>query len=82
MNHIICQLIQLEYFNLKTLNNIKQGFNYYEVENMSSVKRTFLHYNPLLIGDLFPKNNTIWLVFISFIEIIDILLLSKLNNQN
>lgn len=47
--------------------------------------QTFVHYFPLLIGDLIPENNQIWLFFIDFIEIlinvIDILLLSKYQNS-
>lgn len=43
--------------------------------------QTFVHYFPLLIGDLIPENDQIWLFFINFVEMIDLLLLSKFNDQ-
>jgi len=100
MNHIICNLINLGFFSLETLNSRKQGFNYGDTEigNMSpSIKQikkntlkfkmssremqTFIHFFPLLIGDLVPENNQIWLFLVNFIEMIDLLLLPKFNNQ-
>lgn len=100
MNHIICNLINLGFFSLETLNNRKRGFNYgdNEIGNMSppimQIKintlkfkmssremQTFVHFFPLLVGDLVPENNQIWLFLINFIEMIDLLLLPKFNNQ-
>lgn len=43
--------------------------------------QTFIHFFPLLIGDLVPENNQIWLFLINFIEMIDLILLPKFNNQ-
>jgi len=44
--------------------------------------QTFIHFFPLLIGDLVSENNQIWLFLINFIEMIDLLLLPIFNNQN
>lgn len=43
--------------------------------------QTFIHFFPLLIEDLDPENNQIWLFSVNFIEVIDLLLLPKFNNQ-
>ena len=75
MNHVILRLIDLGYFNLETVNNRKQCFNYGNTEignispplklkNVKHIKfkmtaskmQTFIHFFPLIIGDLVPKN--------------------------
>lgn len=43
--------------------------------------QTFVHFFPLLVGDLVPENKQIWLIIINFLEMIDLLLLPKFNNQ-
>jgi len=95
MCHIILNLIKSGYFNLETLNNRKQHFQYGESEigNISPPLRilnsdnmhikmsaremqTFVHFFPLLVGDLVPENDQIWKFLLNLIQIIDLLLLS------
>lgn len=54
--------------------------NSLKFEMSSSEMETFVHYFPLLIGDLVPEKDQIWLFLINFIEIID-MLLSKFNDR-
>lgn len=44
--------------------------------------QTFVHFFPLLVGDLVPENNEIWLFFINFLELIDMLLQSNFREQH
>jgi hypothetical protein len=43
---------------------------------------TFVFYFSLMVGDLIPEDDTIWLFFLNFIEIIEILLSSQLSNES
>jgi len=99
MNHVILRLIDLGYFNLETVSNRKQCFNYGNTEignispplklkNLKNIKfkmtaremQTFIHFFPLIIGDLVPKNDLTWIFFINFVELIDLLLLPSFDN--
>jgi hypothetical protein len=35
----------------------------------------FIHFFPLIIGDMVPENNEVWLFLLYFVEIIDLILL-------
>lgn len=53
---------------------IKQNkINTLKFKMSSREMQTFIHFFPLLIGDLVPENNQIWLFLINFIEMIDLL---------
>lgn len=41
----------------------------------------FIHFLPLMIGDLIPNNDDTWLFFLNFLEIIDILMSHKLTQD-
>jgi len=101
MCHIILKLIDLKYFNLETLNNRKQHFNYgtSEIGNLSgpikmlnskklSIKmsaremQTFIHFFPLIIGDMVPENNEVWLFLLNFVEITDLILLPGFDDKD
>lgn len=41
----------------------------------------FVHFFPLLVGDLVPENDQIWKFLLNLIQIIDLLLLSTFNIQ-
>lgn len=51
--------------------------------NMSSREmQNFVHFFPLLVGDLVPENDIYWEFLINFIELLDLLLLPKFNDSN
>ena len=39
---------------------------------------TFLHFFSLMIGDLVPDDDPVWLFFLNFLEIVDILLSNQI----
>lgn len=41
----------------------------------------FVHYFPLLFGDLIPENNEVWNFVLSLVELTDLILLPAFNNQ-
>lgn len=41
----------------------------------------FVHYFPLIFGDLMPENNEVWDFVLSLVELIDIILLPQFNEQ-
>lgn len=101
MCHIILQLINLKFFNLETLNNRKQHFNYgsSEIGNLSGpitilnskkllIKmsaremQTFIHFFPLIIGDMVPENNEVWLFLLNFIDITDLILQPAFDDED
>lgn len=41
---------------------------------------TFVFYFSLMVGDLIPEDDTIWIFFLNFLEIIEILLSSQFSN--
>jgi len=41
---------------------------------------TFVFYCSLMVGDLIPEDDTIWIFFLNFLEIIEILLSSQFSN--
>lgn len=100
MSHIILNLIKSEYFNLETLNNRKQYFQYGETEigNISPLLKmvnlnhknfkmsaremqSFVHFFPLIIGDLVPENDQTWKFLVNLVEMIDLLLSSIFDNN-
>lgn len=58
--------------NLLNKNNIKMS---------ASEMMTFIHFLPLIIGDLVPLNNCDWTILISLIAIVDIVLDSSISEQ-
>lgn len=42
----------------------------------------FVHFFPLMIGDLIPEDDEVWIFFLNFLEIIEILLSHELSQQS
>lgn len=100
MCHIISKLIDMNYFDLKKLNDSKKSFYYGEIEignisppitanNLQSfhLKMTaremmsFVHLFPMMVGDLVPQDDDVWLFFLNLLEIIEILLFSEISRD-
>lgn len=93
MCHIIKHCINNNCFSLRTFNTRKQMFHYGELEignispkiseaHLQKLKlkmMTFMHLFPLMVGDLVPNNDHIWLFLLNFIEIIEIVLLYEIS---
>lgn len=43
---------------------------------------TFLHFFSLMIGDLVPDDDPVWLFYLNFLEIVDILLSNQIKNNS
>ncbi|CAH1736352.1 unnamed protein product [Aphis gossypii] len=77
-----------QYFNYGT---IEMGNNSHIIEKQHLLKfrlkmsaremMCFIHFLPLMIGDLIPNNDDVWLFFLNFLEIIDILMSHKLTQD-
>jgi len=44
--------------------------------------QTFIHFFPLIIGDMVPENNEVWLFLLNFVEITDLILLLNFDNKD
>lgn len=63
---------------LITLDALKKGYIIYSAAEMAC----FLYYLGLLIGDLIPKNNHIWKIYILLRKMVSIILCQKVTNEN
>lgn len=52
-----------------------------KIKMSSREMQTFVHFFPLLVGDLVPEWDSIWLFLVNFIELIDMLLLPNFSEQ-
>lgn len=43
---------------------------------------TFIHLFPLMVGDLVPEDDHVWLFFLNFLDIIDILMLFEITQES
>lgn len=59
------------------INNLKN----YKIKMSAREMMTFVHFLPLIIGDLIPINNPVWKFFINLLKIVDILNLSDFNDD-
>ncbi|KAE9521505.1 hypothetical protein AGLY_018104 [Aphis glycines] len=44
--------------------------------------QTFIHFFPLIIGDMVPENNEVWLFLLNFVEITDLILLLEFDDND
>jgi len=56
--------------------------NHLKIKMSSREMQSFVHFFPLLVGHLVPENDQYWLFLINFVELIDLLLLSKFNDSD
>jgi len=60
---------------------MKNKLDKLKIKMSSREMQTFVHFFPLLVGDLVPECDSVWLFLVNFIELIDLLLLPSFSEQ-
>jgi len=59
----------------------KHHLLHFHLKMSARLMMCFIHFLPLMIGDLVPNNDDTWIFFLNFLEIIDILMSHKLTQD-